>query len=87
MIRLTRLRATDPFYVNPDHIERVEQHHDTMVHLSNGTEYVVRETPTEIVDLVLAHRGRVMAVAARRLDEVVAVPVPDVDEPASDTEA
>jgi uncharacterized protein YlzI (FlbEa/FlbD family) len=45
MIRLTRLRQTDPLYINPDHIERLDRHHETIVHLLNGTEYVVVESP------------------------------------------
>lgn len=65
MIRLTRLRQTDPFFVNPDHIERIEHHHDTVVHLFNGTEFVVSERPEEIVELVFEHRARVLAGAAR----------------------
>ena len=36
MIRLTRLRQTDPLYINPDHIERLDRHHETIVHLLNG---------------------------------------------------
>lgn len=70
MIRLTRLRQTDPFFVNPDHIERIEHHHDTHVHLFNGTEYVVSERPEEIVELVLAQRAKILAVAARLNEEL-----------------
>lgn len=65
MIRLTRLRQTNPFYVNPDHIERIEHHHDTHVHLTHGTEFVVSEQPEEIVALVTTHRATVLAAAAR----------------------
>ena len=52
MIRLTRLRHSDPLYVNPDHIERLDRNHDTVVHLLNGNEYVVVESPKEIVGLI-----------------------------------
>ena len=66
VIRLTRLRATDPFYVNPDQIERVEQLHDTtLVHLVNGTEFIVTDSPESIVDQVVAFRARVIDAAAR----------------------
>jgi flagellar protein FlbD len=66
VIRLTRLRATDHFYVNPDHIERLEQHHDTtLVHLANGTEYVVTDSPESIVHQVLDFRARVLDAAAK----------------------
>lgn len=65
MIRLTRLRQNDPLYINPDHIERLEGHHDTIVHLLNGTEYVVVESPEEIVEQVIYLRARSIALAAR----------------------
>jgi uncharacterized protein YlzI (FlbEa/FlbD family) len=65
MIRLTRLRQNDPLYINPDHIERLEGHHDTVVHLLNGTEYVVVESPEEIVEQVIYLRARAIALAAR----------------------
>ncbi len=65
MIRLTRLRQNDPLYINPDHIERLEGHHDTVVHLLNGTEYVVVESPEEIVEQVIYLRARSIALAAR----------------------
>lgn len=65
MIRLTRLRQTDPFYVNADHVERIEHHHDTHVHLFNGNEYVVSERPEDIVDQVVAQKAKILAVAAR----------------------
>ncbi|MGH9134078.1 MAG: flagellar FlbD family protein [Ilumatobacteraceae bacterium] len=63
MIRLTRLRQSDPFYVNPDHIERIEHHHDVHVHLFNGTEFVVNETPDHIVASIREYRARILAAA------------------------
>lgn len=69
MIRLTRLRQTDPLYINPDHIERLDRHHDTIVHLLNGTEYVVVESPEEILEQVTMLRARVIATAARMVSQ------------------
>jgi len=65
MIRLTRLRQSDPLYVNPDHIERLHRLHETVVHLLNGNEYVVLETPEEIVEQITYLRARSIALAAR----------------------
>ncbi len=65
MIRLTRIRHSDPLYLNPDHIERLDRHHDTVVHLLNGNEYVVLESPEEIVEQITAFRARTIAAAAR----------------------
>lgn len=63
MIRLTRLRNNEPLYLNPDHIERLDHLHETHVHLSNGNEYVVTESPAEIVGLIVGLRGRIIATA------------------------
>ncbi len=65
MIRLTRLRKADPLWLNPDHIERLERHHETVVRLLNGSEYVVQESPEEIVRQVTYLRARAIALAAR----------------------
>lgn len=76
MIRLTRLRNNEPLYLNPDHIERLDHLHETHVHLSNGNEYVVTEGPTEIVGLIVALRGRILAAAHDyELDPTPALPL------------
>lgn len=63
MIQLTRLRQNTPFILNPDLIERVDTHVDTVVRLTNGTEYVVNETGEEIVRRTADFRARVFAMA------------------------
>jgi uncharacterized protein YlzI (FlbEa/FlbD family) len=79
MIRLTRLRHADPLYLNPDHIERLDRHHDTVVHLLNGNEYLVLETPEQIVDQVTYLRARSIAMAARlAVDGVDSVRMSDI---------
>jgi flagellar protein FlbD len=65
MIRLTRLRNANPLYLNQDHIERLETHHETTVHMSNGSEYVVTEPAEEIVRMIIDQRAQLLAVAAR----------------------
>lgn len=77
MIRLTRLRHSDPLYINPDHIERLDRNHDTVVHLLNGNEYLVVESPEEIVEQVTYLRARAIALAARlAVDGLDSVPAP-----------
>ncbi|MEX1107058.1 MAG: flagellar FlbD family protein [Ilumatobacteraceae bacterium] len=76
MIRLTRLRSSDPLYVNPDHIERLDRAHDTVVHLLNGNEYVVVETPDEIVERITRNRANAIALAAALVAEQQALPDP-----------
>jgi flagellar protein FlbD len=63
MIQLTRLRHGDPFFLNPDLIERVDTHVDTVVRLTNGSEYLVNETGEEIVRRTAEFRARVIALA------------------------
>lgn len=78
MITLTRLRQNTPFILNPDLIERVDTHVDTVVRLTSGTEYVVNESGDEIVRRTIEFRARVLAVAGT-LHAVT--PLPDDDAP------
>ncbi|MBK9120297.1 MAG: flagellar FlbD family protein [Phycisphaerales bacterium] len=48
MIQLTRLNGR-PFVLNSEQIKAIEQTPDTMVHLLNGEQYVVRESLEEVV--------------------------------------
>lgn len=97
MITLTRLRQNTPFILNPDLIERVDTHVDTVVRLTSGTEYLVNETGEEIVRRTIEFRARVLAVAGTLHaitplpgDAPVPAPVPEpaavtAPEPASET--
>lgn len=63
MIPLTRIRHGQTLYLNPDLIERVDTHVDTVVKLRDGTEYVVVETGDEIVQRIIEFRARVLALS------------------------
>jgi flagellar protein FlbD len=52
MIRLTRLNGTR-FIVNAVLIERIEATPDTILRLTTGTQYVVKETPDEVTELAV----------------------------------
>ncbi len=60
MIELTRLGQADRFFLNPDLIERIDSHVDTIVRLTNGVEYVVAESGDEIVSRIVDFRARVI---------------------------
>jgi flagellar protein FlbD len=62
MIALTRLNHQD-VVVNASHIVTVEATPDTLVTLQNGEKLMVRESPDEVVDRVLAFLRRVGWVA------------------------
>ncbi len=60
MIRVTRLNG-EHFALNPDLIERVEGHPDTVVFLVDGTRYVVREGVEEVLTEIREYRASILA--------------------------
>ncbi|MGY1732340.1 flagellar FlbD family protein [Geodermatophilus sp. SYSU D01045] len=62
MIRVTRLNG-EHFALNPDLIERVEGHPDTVVFLVDGTKYVVSEDVDEVLDAIREYRASILATA------------------------
>jgi flagellar protein FlbD len=58
MIALTRINGL-PLVLNDDLIEQIESIPDTIVRLTNGQKVVVRESPAEVIDRVIAFRQRV----------------------------
>jgi uncharacterized protein YlzI (FlbEa/FlbD family) len=63
VIQLTRLRHGEQFFLNPDLIERVDTHVDTVIRLTTGNEHRVKETGDEIVRHIADFRARVLALA------------------------
>lgn len=62
MIQLHRLgKAHEAFLVNPDLIQHIEAAPDTHVTLTNGTRYLVDETPQEVTAAIRAWRVRIHA--------------------------
>ena len=62
MIRVTRLNG-EHFALNPDLIERVEGHPDTVISLVDGTRYVVSEGVDEVLDEIREYRASILATA------------------------
>lgn len=60
VIRVTRLNG-ELFALNPDLIERVEAHPDTVVFLVDGTRYVVTETVDEVLREIREYRAGILA--------------------------
>ena len=60
MIRVTRLNGEE-FALNPDLIERVEAHPDTVAFLVDGTKYVVKETVDEVLEEIREYRAGILA--------------------------
>jgi flagellar protein FlbD len=60
VIRVTRLNG-ERFALNPDLIERVEGHPDTVAFLVDGTKYVVTETVDEVLAEIREYRAGILA--------------------------
>lgn len=60
MIRVTRLNG-EGFALNPDLIERVEAHPDTVAFLVDGTKYVVRESVDDVLHEIREYRASILA--------------------------
>ncbi|WP_448625369.1 flagellar FlbD family protein [Geodermatophilus sp. URMC 64] len=60
MIRVTRLNG-EGFALNPDLIERVEAHPDTVAFLVDGTKYVVRESVEDVLQEIREYRASILA--------------------------
>jgi len=59
MIKLTRLNKSE-FLLNADLIEHIELTTDTVVTLTNGTSFVVKEQAEEILDRIVQFRKRTL---------------------------
>ena len=59
MIRLTKLDGGE-MYLNPDHIETIEETPDTHITLLNGNRYLVREHIRTIIDRIIFFKGRII---------------------------
>jgi flagellar protein FlbD len=60
VIRVTRLNG-EGFALNPDLIERVEAHPDTVAFLVDGTKYVVRESVEDVLAEIREYRASILA--------------------------
>jgi flagellar protein FlbD len=57
MIELTSLNNTK-FYLNSDYFEKIEVTPDTVITLTNGKKFVVKEPPEVIIDRVVEFRKK-----------------------------
>jgi flagellar protein FlbD len=65
MIQLHRLgREPQPFHLNSDLIVSVEANPDTVVHLATGANFVVAETPEEVMAEIRSWRRSTFPVHA-----------------------
>ena len=62
MIKITRLNGAS-FVLNPDLLERLEAHPDTVVHLVSGETYIVKESIADIISMIRSYRSSLIAEA------------------------
>jgi len=74
MIRLTRINGR-PFILNADLIENLESTPDTVITLSNGRTYMVRETLDIVMKQVIRYRRSIF----RRLPKLGGERTPDAE--------
>ncbi len=70
MIIVTRLDRSQ-VGVNPDLIERVHASPDTTLHMVDGNVYVIAESLSTLVDLIVAYRARVLQEADAMIRKAV----------------
>ena len=59
MIKLTRLDRSE-FYLNPDHIECIEETPDTVISLTNGDHFLVLEKIRVITDRIISFKAKII---------------------------
>jgi flagellar protein FlbD len=70
MIPVHRITQLDhELYVNPELILTVEANPDTVIALTNGSKFVVSETPAEVARLVRDWRAGILAVSSGHAGE------------------
>jgi flagellar protein FlbD len=64
MIELTRISGKT-IVLNSDLIEHIESNPDTVIKLTNGNKFVVKESIQEVVDKIMSFRGKVLTLSYR----------------------
>ncbi len=59
MIKLTRLDKSE-FFLNPDLIESIEETPDTVITLTNGNHFLVREKLRTITERIICFKARII---------------------------
>lgn len=47
------------FYLNAEHIEKMEEVPETLITLTNGKKYMVLETPEEVMDRIIEYKRKI----------------------------
>lgn len=66
MITLTKLN-NQLFTINSDLIETVEQTPDTVVAMTTGNKYIVKETPAQIIERIVSFKRKIYLLDEKNL--------------------
>lgn len=58
MVQVTRLNGTK-YWINPHQIETIECNPDVTLQMLSGRYYVIKETPKEILEAIVAYRRKI----------------------------
>lgn len=61
MVRLSRFDGTE-FYINAELIELIEMTPDTVISLTNGKKFVVRDSAEDVVARVVDYKRRIVGI-------------------------
>lgn len=68
MICVHKLKG-EPLWINPDQIVFVEGGHESVIRLVAGERVITRDTPEQVAAAVREHRAKILALAARLIDD------------------
>lgn len=60
MIKLTGLNNVE-FTLNADHVEKLEKVPESLITLTNGKKYLVKETNEEIIEEIIEYKRKIFA--------------------------
>lgn len=60
MVKVSRINGTE-FMLNPDLIEVVEETPDTVVTLTNGHKYIVKDSASELCQKIVDYRHKIFS--------------------------
>lgn len=61
MIKLRGLNHKN-FYLNTDHIEKIEEVPETLITLTNGKKYIVLEPTKDVIDKIIEFKRKIFTV-------------------------
>lgn len=64
MIKLTKLNAQE-FVINSDLIETIEHTPDTVITVTTGNKYVVKEQQEEIINRIIDYKRKILLLVER----------------------